>query len=62
LIPGERRFLLSFQKGEALIFARGNHIALRVDASPVEHAPATTDPAELTEPEGDVLAASRPCQ
>ena len=51
LSAGEREFLLACQKGEALFFARGNHIALRVEASPMEHALATTDPAELTEAE-----------
>jgi hypothetical protein len=49
LSAGEREFLLACQKGEALFFARGNHIALRVEASPMEHALATTDPAELEE-------------
>jgi hypothetical protein len=41
--------LVACQKGKALFFARGNHIALRVEASPMEHALATTDPAELVE-------------
>ena len=49
LSSGEREFLLSCRKGEGLFFARGNHIALRVEASPMEHALATTDPAELAE-------------
>ncbi len=49
LSSGEREFLLACQKGEALFFARGNHIALRVEASPMEHALATTDPAELVD-------------
>jgi type IV secretory pathway VirB4 component len=49
LSRGEREFLLSCRKGEGLFFARGNHIALRVEASPMEHALATTDPAELAE-------------
>lgn len=49
LSSGEREFLLSCRKGEGLFFARGNHIALRVEASPMEHAMATTDPAELVE-------------
>ena len=34
LSAGEREFLLSCRKGEGLFFARGNHIALRVEASP----------------------------
>ncbi len=49
LSAGEREFLLSCRKGEGLFFARGNHIALRVEASPMEDALATTDPAELAE-------------
>jgi len=49
LSSGEREFLLSCRKGEGLFFARGNHIALRVEASPMEHALATTDPAELAQ-------------
>lgn len=49
LSAGEREFLLSCHKGEGLFFARGNHIALRVEASPMEHALVTTDPAELAE-------------
>jgi len=49
LSSGEREFLLSCRKGEGLFFARGNHIALRIEASPLEHALATTDPAELAE-------------
>jgi type IV secretory pathway VirB4 component len=51
LSSGEREFLLACRKGEGLFFARGNHIALRVEASPMEHALATTDPAELAERE-----------
>jgi type IV secretory pathway VirB4 component len=51
LSSGEREFLLSCRKGEGLFFACGNHIALRVEASPMEHALATTDPAELAERE-----------
>ncbi len=49
LSSGEREFLLSCRKGEGLFFARGNHVALRVEASPLEHALSTTDPAELAE-------------
>jgi type IV secretory pathway VirB4 component len=49
LSSGEWEFLLSCRKGEGLFFARGNHIALRVEASPMEHALATTDPAELAQ-------------
>ena len=44
LSAGERSFLLACRRGEGLFMARGNHIALRVEASPLEHALATTDP------------------
>ena len=46
LSAAEREFLLACRRGEGLFLARGNHIALRVEASPLEHALATTDPAE----------------
>jgi type IV secretory pathway VirB4 component len=49
LSAGERQFVLACGKGEGLLFAQGNHIAMRVVASPQEHALATTDPAELAE-------------
>jgi len=49
LSAGEREFLLSCRKGEGLYFALGNHVALRVEASPQEHVLATTDPAELAD-------------
>jgi conjugal transfer ATP-binding protein TraC len=51
LSAGEREFLLACRKGEGLFFAQGNHIALRVEASPMEHSLVTTDPAELVERE-----------
>jgi type IV secretory pathway VirB4 component len=51
LSAGEREFLLACRKGEGLFFAQGNHIALRVEASPMEHSLVTTDPAELIERE-----------
>ena len=44
----EQEFLLACNRGEGLFLARGNHIALRVEASPLEHALATTNPAETT--------------
>ncbi len=53
LSSGEREFLLACRKGEGLFFASGNHIALRVEASPLEHRLATTDPAELEPREAD---------
>ena len=42
----EREFLISCRRGEGLLLASGNHVALRVEASPLEHELATTDPAE----------------
>ncbi|MGE3599179.1 MAG: VirB4-like conjugal transfer ATPase, CD1110 family [Dehalococcoidia bacterium] len=49
LSPEERQFLLAAGKGEGLFFARGSHIALKVEASPAEHRLATTAPRELAE-------------
>lgn len=48
----EQEFLLACNRGEGLFLARGNHIALRVEASPLEHALATTNPAEVSGEEG----------
>lgn len=48
----EQEFLLACDRGEGLLLARGDHIALRVEASPLEHALATTDPAEIARREG----------
>ena len=56
LSSGERAFLLACRKGEGLFLARGNHIALRIEASPLEDALARTDPgfvASLGESEPD---------
>jgi hypothetical protein len=47
LSGGERQYLLGCHKGEGLLFARGSHVAIRVEASPLEHELATTDPREL---------------
>jgi len=47
LSRGEREYLLGCRRGEGLFLVRGNHIALRVEASPLEDALATTNPAEL---------------
>lgn len=47
LSSGEREFLLSCRKGEGLFLARGNHIALKVEASAIEHELSTTTPSEL---------------
>lgn len=43
----ERQYLLGAGKGEGLFFARGSHVALRIEASPAEHHLATTAPREL---------------
>jgi hypothetical protein len=46
LTSGERRQLLSSEKGEGLLLALGARIAIRVEASPDEHRLATSDPWE----------------
>lgn len=46
LSQGERHLLLTAEVGEALFFAGQNHVAMRVVASPEEHALITTDPRE----------------
>src|SRR6185436_2703390 len=51
----ERQFLLAAGKGEGIFFARGSHVALKVEASPAEHRLATTAPRELA-----ALAVERP--
>jgi hypothetical protein len=57
LSQGERQFLLGCNKGEGLLFARGAHVALRVEASPREHVLATTNPRELAALEAQAAAA-----
>ncbi len=49
LSTGERHYLLACHKGEGLLFARGGHVQLRVEASQMEHALITTDPRELAQ-------------
>jgi conjugal transfer ATP-binding protein TraC len=49
LTTDERQYLLGANKGEGLLFARGARLALRVEASPLEHRLATTAPRELAE-------------
>jgi len=49
----ERQFLLAAGKGEGLFFARGSHVALKIEASPAEHRLATTSPRELAQGEGE---------
>jgi len=48
----ERQFLLAAGKGEGLFFARGSHVALKIEASPAEHRLATTSPRELAQGDG----------
>jgi len=47
LSRGEREYLLGCRRGEALFLAAGNHMAIAIEASQLEHALATTNPAEL---------------
>ncbi len=47
LSQGERHLLLSANVGEGIFFAGQNHVALRVVASPDEHALVTTKPSEI---------------
>ena len=49
LTADERQYLLGASKGEGLLFARGMRLALRVEASQLEHRLATTAPRELVE-------------
>ncbi len=46
LTQGERNYLLSCPKGHGLLFANSTHVAIRIEASPFEHALATTNPRE----------------
>ena len=43
----EQRFLLTCERGEALIIADQHHVAVKITASEAEHPLITTDPAEL---------------
>ncbi|MCY4639487.1 MAG: DUF87 domain-containing protein [Chloroflexi bacterium] len=47
LSSAERAFLLAARRGEGLLLARGNRVALRIEASPYEYELCTTDPADL---------------
>jgi type IV secretory pathway VirB4 component len=46
LSEGEKRLLLSVGVGQGLFFAGSTHVAMRVVASPEEHALITSNPAE----------------
>ncbi len=52
LSDGERAFLLSADRGEALLSCGSRRVAFRSLASPTEHGICTTDPAELAERDG----------
>jgi conjugal transfer ATP-binding protein TraC len=47
LSEGERQLLVASDVGEGVFFAGQNHVALRVVASPEEHAVITTNPEEI---------------
>ena len=47
LTAGERRYLLACPTGSGLLVAGDERIALKIVASPEEHALVTSDPAEL---------------
>jgi hypothetical protein len=47
LTSGERQRLLTFGKHEALFLAGGKRVIIHIEASPLEHRLATTDPREL---------------
>jgi hypothetical protein len=49
LTPSERQHLLTLQKPEALLLAGGSRLVITIEANPLEHRLATTDPRELTE-------------
>ncbi len=55
----ERQFLLTAGKGEGLFFARGSHVALKIEASPAEHRLATTSPRELAQGGGETDGGTR---
>ena len=46
----EEKFLLTSERGEAIIIADQNHVAIKIVASEKEHPLITTDPKELYQP------------
>ncbi|MCY4638860.1 MAG: conjugal transfer protein TraC [Chloroflexi bacterium] len=60
LSAGERAFLLAARRGEGLLLARGNHVALRIEASSYEYELCTTDPADLASAPPGVEAGGAP--
>ena len=59
LTTGEQQRLLTFGKHEALLFAGGKRVVIQIEASPIEHTLATTDPRELSEPPTCTFPATR---
>ena len=60
LTTGEQQRLLTFGKHEALLFAGGKRVVIHIEASPIEHTLATTDPRELANrPPAHFLTARR---
>jgi conjugal transfer ATP-binding protein TraC len=47
LSEGEKRLLLSADKGEGLFFAGANHVSIKIKASEAEHRLITTNPEEI---------------
>jgi type IV secretory pathway VirB4 component len=49
LTPAERQHLLTLQKPEALLLTGSSRLVITIEANPLEHRLATTDPRELAE-------------
>src|SRR5579875_2382485 len=49
LTPSERQHLLTLQKPEALLLAGGSRLLVTIEANPLEHRLATTNPRELAQ-------------
>lgn len=65
LSEGEKRLLLSADKGEGLFFAGQNHVAIKVLASPDEHHLITTNPQEVMDKRqvaADLLRSQQPVE
>ncbi len=60
LSEGEKRLLLSADKGEGLFFAGANHVAVKVIASEAEHKLITTNPQELLKLKEEAASMGRP--
>lgn len=57
LSEGERQFLLSAERGQALLASTSHRVVLQATASEFEHSLLTTDPAELAAGDDDQAAA-----